>query len=346
MRSLVSPISTLELPVSGNPTGVVFFKTHKTGGSTLTSVLWRQLCVVEKRNCFRPAADHPGKTYDLNKESDSYQILKTIGTAGRGPPFDAWLNHAYYHPSLTNSIVIQPNIALSIVREPAERFRSAWDWYNLSYLLGEADMNLYINELYDLNAANRRLVMQKHSKKAKFHSYLNSYSAELTHTKPLSLEFQAVFLKLLTKVQSGDIFLLVCDRYLESLLLLRRLMGWSSMASILHIPMKENKDHKGVDIEGETHRQLLELQPWDWRLFIEANATLDKYIQVYGKTDFDSDLHVFKEAMNNVYVHCVEKQSSDTFTFNGTSISCEELGRDNRDHVQALNAAVVVRDVP
>lgn len=342
-RSLVSSIASLKLPASGNETGIVFFKTHKTGGSTLTSVLWRQVCVVEGRNCFLPAFNHPGKTYDFDEEKDIRIASSATGSAGRRPPFDAWLNHAYYHPFVPDSLVIQPNIVLSIIREPAMRFRSAWEWYGLSALLHEPDMDAYIKKLYNMSVTERTSLMKVHARSVKFHSYLNSYSAELTHERPTNLMFHVAFSKLIAKVQNGEIFLLICDRYDESLLILRRLMGWASMSSILYIPMKQNKNHTGVAIVGETHHELVALQHWDQRLFVEANATLNKYIEIYGKTEFESDLLVLTKATDDVYIHCVENKSNGAFVFNGTSISCEELGRDNRDHVQETAAAVAAR---
>ncbi len=54
-------------------------------------------------NCFVPTTSTPGRTWDFNRRDHTQQILPSIGTACKGPPFTVWVHHAkgkqqsYYH---------------------------------------------------------------------------------------------------------------------------------------------------------------------------------------------------------------------------------------------------------
>jgi hypothetical protein len=135
---------------------LIFLKTHKTGSSTLTGILWREFCQKQHRNCFLPPHNHPGKTWDFSKLSDRHFIFTTNGTQGKRAPFDVWLNHVRRHELLFNKAVKSAYLDralwgcipeapvsvssqnafkfVSIVRRPAFRFRSAWAWYDLGSL--------------------------------------------------------------------------------------------------------------------------------------------------------------------------------------------------------------------
>lgn len=119
-------------------TKLIFLKTHKTASSTLSGILWHQLCERAKLNCFLPPPNNPGRTWDFESAKDLAYIEKSKGTRGTGPPFDVWLHHARMQDSIYDVVKTEPSIHgdtiqfMSIVRHPALRFRSAWSWYKLS----------------------------------------------------------------------------------------------------------------------------------------------------------------------------------------------------------------------
>jgi hypothetical protein len=112
-----SPRKSLDAP------SLIFYKTHKTCSSTVTGILWRFLCSTTcssssgsegqnnlshyshdgYENCFVPPTSTPGRTWDFNRRDHTQQILSSIGTACKGPPFTVWVHHAkgkqqsYYH---------------------------------------------------------------------------------------------------------------------------------------------------------------------------------------------------------------------------------------------------------
>ena len=117
---IFSPRKSLDAP------SLIFYKTHKTCSSTVTGILWRFLCSTTcssssgnedqdnlshyshdgYENCFVPPTSTPGRTWDFNRGDHTQQILSSIGTACKGPPFTVWVHHAkgeqqnYYHIAL------------------------------------------------------------------------------------------------------------------------------------------------------------------------------------------------------------------------------------------------------
>ena len=59
IRRRVSSETVLHIPVYENEEGIIFLKTHKTASSTLSSLLWRNMCEQGKRNCFLPKHNLP-----------------------------------------------------------------------------------------------------------------------------------------------------------------------------------------------------------------------------------------------------------------------------------------------
>ena len=105
---------------------IVFLKTHKTGGSTVSGILFRELCGGSQSfNCFIPPLQHAGRIWDLkNVKSDRNYILSKR-------PYDAWIHHVRYSHELFQAMKspLKDQVILSIVRRPSSRFVSAWHWY-------------------------------------------------------------------------------------------------------------------------------------------------------------------------------------------------------------------------
>jgi len=115
-----------------NKKGFIFLKTHKTGSSSVTMIILRK-CIKEKWNCYIPPLNHPGHTYDMNDENDITLLKNGQGLNNGKHPYDLWCHHIINNKNIykSNALVNNYNgIAITILRRPAERFRSAWSWYS------------------------------------------------------------------------------------------------------------------------------------------------------------------------------------------------------------------------
>lgn len=208
---------------------MIFLKTHKTASSTVTRILWRQLCDVDNRRCFLPPADNAGRIWDVNNENDR-QLINEKGS------YEVWLHHAHYSESFLN-VVHDPKLLLSIVRRPSLRFRSAWMWYEHQKTLGvtlEQFVHI-IKTSYDCYLPFLSNSVKCHQ--FKYRTGLDATSEELVGYPTTSMWFNSRFEELIKKVNERKIFLLVADRLDESLLVLGKLIGLK-MTSLLYSSQK------------------------------------------------------------------------------------------------------------
>ena len=159
---------------------LLFIKTHKTGGSTLSRLLFRMLCESTSavdRHCFVPPYDSPGKIWDLRKSADERYVKVTGNKKGR--PYNVWVHHTSTPGIIHNEVMalgtysvntsrlpvdkvvntttilndrisavggdtVMP-LLVSICRRPALRFRSAWEWYDHQTKLGGLALTDFIS---------------------------------------------------------------------------------------------------------------------------------------------------------------------------------------------------------
>ena len=326
------------LQVYGNDEGVIFLKTHKTGSSTLTSIFWRNVCASGIRNCFLPPVTSPGKTWDFSKESDRNLLIngggstinKSVGMGGgQFQSFDAWIYHAHYSDQLFTLVPTTKRV-ISIVRKPSKRFCSAWSWYEHSSKLKmslstfieeasrEAEEGLLFNKIWNHLIGGGSL-----AKKFKYRTGLDATSQELTGSS-VNQKMSSEFTSLIDRVVDGQTFLLVTDRFDESLLVLSKIMGWSK-EQLLYSKLKTATK---LEIVSEMElKKLDELQPYDLALWNLANFRLDQYIQqeFNDEKTFRQQLKDFQELNAEMDVACHEQSLSPLSSFQSKSASAKQL---------------------
>jgi len=279
--------------------GVIFLKTHKTASSTLTSVIWHELCEKEGRNCFLPPLEHPGKTWDFRKEKD-WEMMRKRGrgsssnSSQSGFPFEVWTSHAAYTPALL-TVVRQSRRMISIVRKPASRFESSWHWYNHSALT-----RMTLSEFANAKQDEREAVASQ----MKYRSGLDATTEELTginkfRSQPAGRRC-AAFEELLDRVASKRLILLVAERFDESLLVLGKLMNWSpSQLSHFH-----HKVGNYTPVGASVRSKLQGLQPYDSALWKFADFMLSRYLEDFSQASQQQDLGLVSKANSHLASLC------------------------------------------
>ena len=250
--------------------GVVFLKTHKTGSSTVSSIIWHNLCeaaVGARSNCFLPPRSHPGKTWDLRKKKDLDAMRSEGGSSQHNGtwPYAVWVTHAVYSNALFQAVPSARRM-ISIVRRPSHRFQSAWHWYNHSSTLG-----------MKLKQFARELRSQHFVPQLKYRSGLDATTDELTGMIDMRSKVwvqQAAFEDLVDRVISRRLFLLVAERFDESLLVLGALMKWS-LDRLVYV---KHKVSAYPQAPAEVMAVLESAQPFDSALWTLANYILDRHI--------------------------------------------------------------------
>lgn len=309
-------------PVYAANEGVVFLKTHKTGSSTISSILWHSLCddtQIDARNCFLPPRERPGKTWDVRKSAD-WQALQRDGG---GIPYSVWLHHAVYSPRLFAAVPSAKRM-ISIVRRPSQRFQSAWHWYNHSSFL-HMDLPQF--------AAQQPPSGFALEPKFKYRSGLDATTEELTgiadvRSKTWRVQ-QTAFTELVDRVVSNRLLLLVAERFDESLVVLGALMQWRGVDRLVYF---KHKVGSYVQAPKESLARLDRQQPFDLALWTLANHILDCHIhdliQERG-VNFTQHVALLREANAQLASKCSSSSQADA-----PLCACRRL-RDN---------SVVVRD--
>jgi len=334
----------------GASEGVIFLKTHKTGSSSLAGVFWRNFCSASSssspRSCFLPPKDTPGRTWDLSVPRDwrSVQAGASSQSAARYP-FEVWTAHARYHPRLF-SAVRNTDRAISIVRRPAQRFASAWAWYEHGAAL-QTTLASFSRRCSQADSLRGLWYRWTTGAKFKYRTGLEASTEELVGAAGFAQSNvfvqRRLFGQLLGRVAAGKLVLLVTDRFDESLLILGALMGWRH-EQLVYSRLKVSAQREGVS--DALQAQLDELQPFDRALWRLANHMLDLHIQAEfpDSKAFQRELGAFRQLNEQATADCklllqekrrVSTNSSSAVEKRSRSRSwCEAIFRDNSDAVK------------
>lgn len=206
-----------------NSSRVLYLKTHKTGSSSVSGILWRELCIKRQMNCFLPVPIAAGRTWELDDPAERQYAHDSVGTNLTRLPFDVWMNHVRPSEKLTR-LLNAPYLLVSSVRRPAHRFGSAWHYFSLGVhrnVTAARFMSMLTNKPAHINSTEFKESWYKYG------VGLEATSQELVGRSLGTAAFnQAFFHDILPSIFNYKLFLIVCDRFDESILILRWLLGW------------------------------------------------------------------------------------------------------------------------
>mmetsp|Transcript_21219 Transcript_21219/g.51771 ORF Transcript_21219/g.51771 Transcript_21219/m.51771 type:complete len:411 (+) Transcript_21219:41-1273(+) len=227
-RIIASPAYKTHAPSRG----IVFVKTHKTGGSTVTSVL-HALATAHKLRCAIP----PTLENDLRQDKQRDFVRNEIQTSDPthyGSPFDVWADHVVFDRVLIDEAVPSAEgKVLTITRDPAERMHS-WCLF-----LGccPADLtNTSVFASFILGANGTRLLNSRHGLCRREQTTFQLVGSGLESNQT---QIQGFF-SVIRKIASGQWLALVTERFDESMLVLQHEYGLHPL-DITYVKMKVNR---------------------------------------------------------------------------------------------------------
>eukprot|EP01065_Artemidia_motanka_P027306 TRINITY_DN32527_c0_g1_i1.p1 TRINITY_DN32527_c0_g1~~TRINITY_DN32527_c0_g1_i1.p1 ORF type:complete len:674 (+),score=190.85 TRINITY_DN32527_c0_g1_i1:59-2080(+) len=213
------------------PRGLVFVKTHKTASSTLESIFHR-VCYNRRLRCFT----HSGKFVNVEYPEQMQEALLPHADAPElSPPYDMWVAHVAWSAALP-SLVRGGRAAavVTIVREPAARFRSHWNfWVGPSDFVAPGRWPWRAAELQafcDTVSSNESLMHVLQTEPLNIRLALDNMARQMlgcTHCG-LGEELNGRMRPLLRDARdpASGLIVLFTERFPESLLLLRRVYGF------------------------------------------------------------------------------------------------------------------------
>ncbi|XP_071950181.1 galactosylceramide sulfotransferase-like [Antedon mediterranea] len=264
---------------------ILFLKTHKTGSSTLTSILQvygflRNLTFavpktgaqILSRGFFKTKQVRPGK-------------------------YDMLVNHARYNkPEMEK--VMKPNTTyITIIRDPSTQIESNFGYFRLSgkFKLGN------MSNPFQTFAENPSYYWTRY-RKTSFRNYMknpNLYDLGLTESQQ---EDRDVVEKFIAKIAKEFDLVLIQEYFNESLLLLKKLMCWE-IDDILYLSKGKRSKKIRFDIDQSLRESI---RKWSWGdvlLYDHFNKTLWSKIRDYGPS-FQADLAELELNLNRILHNC------------------------------------------
>ena len=278
---------------------IVFLKTHKTGSSTVTNILFRY---GDKRNLTFVLGHH-------------YLGWPSRFLASRTLPLsrqpNILCNHTRFNKKPMNWLFPpESSKYVTILRNPVDHFESTFNYYQLGRTFGfgidpvnslenflERPLSFFniFNNSYDKNRISfiRNLMTFDLGLSHRYFQNYTGHTAVKNYIKFLNKEFDLV---------------MIMDYFDESLVLLKRLLCWK-IDDILYVKLNERKDNeKATRLSGSVQDNIRRWNKADVLLFNYFNASFWKKVQKKG-SGFYEDLSAFRERRLKIQKLCFESRT-------------------------------------
>lgn len=277
---------------------VLFLKTHKTGGSTITNILNRY-------------GDSKNLTFVLPRNKQLFTFLwpARFRVSYTAPLYNfganILCNHARFNKRPMNYLFPKDRSRyITILRDPAAQYESVFNFMHFAKPLGFKDEEDPLGTFLKFPPAFQEI-------KPLMKATLALHLVRNPMLFDLGLDFR--YFQNKTAVESYIKFLdnefdlvMILEHFDESLLLLKRLLCWE-LKDILHFKLNERQDkQKRKFISQEVKDDIKSWNKADFMLYQHFNRTFWRKIKAQGPS-FQKELKIFrrkKEAMTRV---CLQK---------------------------------------
>lgn len=278
---------------------VAFLKTHKAGSSTAQNIFLRY---GESRNLTFLLARHRKGQYD---NVIALQTSLNENNTLDPPPnktFDIVCCHVLYNRKAFQKYMPNDTAYIGILREPFEQFLSTLNYFG-SYRIFKNKTKSGYKVLEYLNNpwayeqgikpywsfTNNRMAVEFDFPSSLFNKYSKEEST--AYLEKLDSEFHLV---------------IILEYFMESVVLMRRILGWT-IKDILYL--KKNVARRDYSFVDNTHRHLYEkFAKLDYDLYNFFHMRLWEKIQEEGE-DFQLELLYFRRLRSEIEDYCMYSSS-------------------------------------
>lgn len=277
---------------------VAFLKVHKAGSSTAQNIFLRY---GESRNLTFVISKHREGQYD-----NVISTATSMNTANTLPPppnktFDVLCCHVLYNKETFDKYMPNDTAYIGIIREPFEQFLSTLNYFRVK--------NIFVK----IKADNPVLVylqepVQYERGISRYHSFTNNRMAtEFDFPASLYTNYsKQESLSYLEKLDREFQLVIILEHFTESVVLMRRLLGWK-IKDILYL--KKNVARKDYSFVDYTHRYLYErFAKLDYDLYNYFYKRLWDRIRLEGD-DFHLELLYFNRLRKEVEDYCTDTKN-------------------------------------
>ena len=270
---------------------IAFLKVHKAGSTTVQNIFFR--FGLKHNLTFVISQDKNGYWPDCAKCLNKILPVKT------GNHFDIFALHSVYHQNNFGRYLPQDRVIVAIVREPFERFVSAAYYYRdvrrVEYLQ-KVPKETFVNDLvmhaniYDLDQFSRTK---------------NSMGRDFGFPSSVKETDKNLILNYLRQLDSEFNFVLIMERFEESVVLFKRYMNWK-LSDIVYLK-KNSNSHAVVNITKEVREKHRKLNFLEYALYEYFLREFEKKIEA-ERNEFKEEVEQLKIVLNQTKYFCNDSQ--------------------------------------
>lgn len=314
---------------------IVYIKTHKTGSTTMVSILQRYGYLRNLSFAMRK-----GSHIISEKNLFMAEMVYRIPHRTMAYDFDMLVNHARYNRKEMDIAVPQATY-ITIIRNPVEQLESVFGYFEVGFHLS-------------IRGSNRFKTFM--SNPLKYYIMRKGHWQQLRNGQLFDLGFDHKNDENRKKIQlrinklSREIDLVMINEYFdESLILLKRLLCWE-YGDILYLSHGiRSKSHR-FTVSADVAANVKEWSAGDVMLYDHFNRTFWQLVKDYGP-GFQEDVAIFRELEQKMFEECVnmeEKNLGDRRVeklklMKDTPIYCRDLLRGDIEYTTLIRRGMVLR---
>ena len=273
---------------------IYYLKTHKTGSSTIATMLLKYGIIRNRTIVLDPDLGHKHWPAPLQLNEVSSLVNKDSAKI--------FASHIRFNKTLVNTIFPKPKAKyITILRHPESQFKSAWLYYNFTKLAGissaEGPLNTFLKSPGALQEIRKKLSQTKRYAKYNHISNSNLFDMGLEQENLLNM---ALVKRYIDKMEEEFDLVMITDYFDESLILLKRLLCWE-FEDIVYVKLRVKK--KKLEFEEEVKKNIRTWNRADVTLFHHFNKTFWKKVQQEGPS-FYEDLKAFRKMNQDFQAMC------------------------------------------
>ena len=291
---------------------IVFIKTHKTGSTTIQTIVNRYGFFHNLSFVFNKNSSGNGHFYFLPisaEESPQKYFLPPLnvrdGDYNKYTDYDMLAIHVRYNRTALDRIMKKGTKYITIIREPSTQWESAFDQFlfqqaitNYSQVPRTKWIKTFLKKP-EYHRAKLRVMPYESVKGRRWHYSQNSQMYDLG-LEAHSFRHEVIINKTIDILAREFDLILVMEYFDESLLILKKEFCWN-FEDIVYMP--KNFRAKRNKLTKKVRRKILAWNRADVLLYNYFNRTLWRKIEEYGP-GFSDDLKYFRKLNQQIFHEC------------------------------------------
>ncbi|XP_077999149.1 galactosylceramide sulfotransferase-like [Glandiceps talaboti] len=270
---------------------VVFLKVHKTGSTTMASIIER-FAYTRNLSAAVPRSSHILSLHNLFQRK---MLDKSPPPLNGQKYYDVITNHVRYNRPEMEAVF--PNATyVTTIRHLVQQLESAFGYFEWSRFTKDKSFSTFMQNPQQY--VSKRIAFWQQIHNGQLYD-LGMSPNDVTNDSKVRAKINAL-------INEMD-FVVITEYFDESLLVLKKIMCWT-LYDILYIPNGIRNDKKRSKITEDVRKKILEWNKSDLSLYEHFNRTLWQKISQYGPT-FEQDLHIFRHKRELVMDNCLSKSS-------------------------------------